>query len=122
MPDSKKVTTEDRAERRKASFNIFLKSQKAGGAPNKDALVESVDIHGRPRLELMAVLRQLGFKYIQAPYEVDAQLIQCWIDNPYSIILTQDSDIYFYHNYKDNKLLSGIRFMYWVSDTQESTL
>ena len=86
MPDSKMETTEQREESRKAQFAKFIESQKAGSAPNKDALVASVDIHGRPRLELIAVLRQLGFNYIQAPYEADSQLVQCWIDNPKSIV------------------------------------
>jgi 5'-3' exonuclease len=113
MPDSKMETTEQREESRKAQFEKFIESQKAGSAPNKDALVASVDIHGRPRLELIAVLRQLGFNFIQAPYEADSQLVQCWIDNPKSIILTQDSDLYFYHDFTRNKLLTGIRFMYW---------
>ena len=49
-----------------------------------------LDIHGRPRLELIAVMRQLGFNFIQAPYEAGSQLVQCWIDNPKIVFLAND--------------------------------
>jgi 5'-3' exonuclease len=47
MPDSKMETTEQREESRKAQFAKFIESQKAGSAPNKEALERELSTHTR---------------------------------------------------------------------------
>jgi len=69
-------------------------------------LAMAFDVHGEARLLLIAALQVNNFEYIQAPGEADTQLIQCFKDNPKSIIVTIDADLLYYW-------VPGIRIMDW---------
>ena len=78
----------------------------AKGVPDVKELAKSFNVHGDARRLVMAAMIAAKFEFIQAPNEADPQLVQCWMDNHKSAIVTIDSDLCYFWN-------PGMKIIYW---------
>jgi 5'-3' exonuclease len=105
-PGSKDDTNARRDAKRAANKEKYDESVRKN-APDPKFLVDAFNIHGHARLLLIAAMQVNNFDLIQAPYEADTQLIQCWRENPHtSAIVTCDSDVLMFFN-------PGLKIINW---------
>jgi hypothetical protein len=106
-PPGSKENTNARRQAKRAEKKAMYDASVRNNAPDPKFLVDAFDIHGYARLLLIAAMQVNNFDFIQAPYEADTQIIQCWRENQdTSAIVTCDSDVLMFFN-------PGMKIIYW---------
>ena len=106
-PPGSKEDTNARRNAKRAEKKVMYEESVRNNAPDPKYLIDAFNIHGHARLLLIAAMQVNNFDFIQAPYEADTQIIQCWRENQdTSAIVTCDSDVLMFFN-------PGMKIIYW---------
>jgi len=91
---SKKGKEEERAEKREKNLKAGHIFEDQGlFSKAEDCFRKAVDITPTMAFQVIKVLKQLGIKYVVAPYEADAQLAYLFQQGKVSAVISEDSDL-----------------------------
>jgi exonuclease 1 len=117
LPAKQQEESQRKEKRQKAKSDaLTLIKESANNKENTDKIrnlaVQAISITPEMISRVMNALRQLGVKFIVAPYEADAQLGFLWVNKDIDAVIAEDSDILSY----------GCRKLLTKFDAKEATV